>query len=148
MPSENLYGLSYAHLIHSDGYETRGRIYGWHGSGAIGMIGLWRAGRPVFPIVATVVSIVLVVAIVYGNTRFRLPAELALMFPAAVTVDAGLAGAGRRWAAWKQRREAAPPPEPAGPAVVAADVSDANGGEHIRLAARGWAIAAPAGSTS
>ena len=97
--------------------------------GAIGMIGLWRAGRPVFPIVATVVSIVLVVAIVYGNTRFRLPAELALMFPAAVTVDAGLAGAGRRWAAWKQRREAAPPPEPAGPAVVAADVSDANGGE-------------------
>jgi peptidoglycan/LPS O-acetylase OafA/YrhL len=82
--------------------------------GAIGMIGLRRAGRPVFPIVATVVSIVLVVAVVYGNTRFRLPAELALMFPAAVTIDAGLAGARRRWAAWTaRRRTAAPPPDAA-----------------------------------
>lgn len=98
--------------------------------GALGMIGLRRAGRPVFPIVATVVSIVVVVAVVYGNTRFRLPAELALMFPAAVTVDAGLAGAGRRWAAWRnRRREAAPLPErgdagPGGTAPRATDGAD------------------------
>src|ERR687894_3242042 len=90
--------------------------------GAIGMIGLRRAGRPVFPIVATVVSIVLVVAVVYGNTRFRLPAELALMFPAAVTIDAGLAGARRRWAAWTaRRRTAAPPPDVAASEAPAPD---------------------------
>lgn len=53
MPSENLYGLSYAHLIHSDGYETRGRIYGWHGPGAIGMIGL--AKKIWIPIVIVIV---------------------------------------------------------------------------------------------
>ena len=57
----------------------------WYGiavAGAIGLIGLRRAGRPIFPIVAIVGSVVVVVAVVYGNTRFRLPAELALMIPA------------------------------------------------------------------
>jgi peptidoglycan/LPS O-acetylase OafA/YrhL len=75
--------------------------------GGIGLVGLRRAGRPVFPIVAVVVSVVLVVAVVYGNTRFRLPAELALMFPAAVSLDAGLAGARRRWDARRAARRGA-----------------------------------------
>lgn len=34
MLNEKLYGLSYAQLNHSDGYETRGCIYGWHWAGA------------------------------------------------------------------------------------------------------------------
>jgi peptidoglycan/LPS O-acetylase OafA/YrhL len=81
----------------------------WYGiavTGALGLVGLRRAGRPVFPLVAIVVSVVATVAVIYGNTRFRLPAELALMVPAAVTADAGLAGARRRWRAWTDRRAA------------------------------------------
>lgn len=99
----------------------------WYGiavCGALGLVGLRRAGRPIFPIVAVVVSVVIIVAVIYGNTRFRLPAELALMFPAAVTLDAGLAGARRRWDGWRTRRRApAPPPAttaaPAGSSAVA-----------------------------
>ncbi len=81
----------------------------WYGiavAGAIGLIGLRRAGRPIFPIVAIVGSVVVVVALVYGNTRFRLPAELALMIPAAVSLDAALGGMRRRWDAWNAERRA------------------------------------------
>ena len=81
----------------------------WYGiavAGAFGLIGLRRAGRPIFPIVAIVGSVVVVVALVYGNTRFRLPAELALMIPAAVSLDAALAGMRRRWDAWNAERRA------------------------------------------
>src|SRR5690606_25856092 len=94
----------------------------WYGvavAGGLGLVGLRRAGRPIFPLVATVGSVAVIVAVVYGTTRFRLPAELALMVPAAVTVDAGLAGAGRRWPAWRARRAAAAMtgPAAAGPAT-------------------------------
>jgi peptidoglycan/LPS O-acetylase OafA/YrhL len=81
----------------------------WYGiavAGGIGLIGLRRAGRPIFPIVAVVGSVVVVVALVYGNTRFRLPAELALMVPAAVSLDAALGGARRWWDAWNAERRA------------------------------------------
>jgi peptidoglycan/LPS O-acetylase OafA/YrhL/4-amino-4-deoxy-L-arabinose transferase-like glycosyltransferase len=81
----------------------------WYGiavAGGIGLIGLRRAGRPIFPIVALVGSVVVVVALVYGNTRFRLPAELALMVPAAVSLDAALGGARRWWDAWNAERRA------------------------------------------
>jgi hypothetical protein len=61
---ENLYGLSYAHLNRGDLNGTRGRIYGWHGSGAIGMIGL--AKKIWIPLV-----IVIVVAIA-GFTVHRI----------------------------------------------------------------------------
>jgi peptidoglycan/LPS O-acetylase OafA/YrhL/4-amino-4-deoxy-L-arabinose transferase-like glycosyltransferase len=77
-------------------------------AGLVGLVGLRAAGRPVFPIVAIVGSVVVTVAVIYGNTRFRLPAELALMIPAGVSADAGLAAAGRRWRAWRARRAAAP----------------------------------------
>ena len=96
----------------------------WYGiavGGAIGLLGLRRAARPIFPIVAVVGSVVVVVAIVYGNTRFRLPAELALMFPAAVSLDAALSGMRRRWDGWNAARRVA------GPAAIAnppADDSD------------------------
>jgi peptidoglycan/LPS O-acetylase OafA/YrhL len=87
--------------------------------GAIGLVGLRRAGRPIFPIVATVGSVVVTVAVIYGNTRFRLPAELALMFPAGVSLDAALAGGRRQWRALVGRRRTAaaaaadPPPDTA-----------------------------------
>jgi peptidoglycan/LPS O-acetylase OafA/YrhL/4-amino-4-deoxy-L-arabinose transferase-like glycosyltransferase len=80
--------------------------YGIAAAGGIGLIGLRRAGRPIFPIVAVVGSVVVVVALVYGNTRFRLPAELALMVPAAVALDAALGGARRWWDEWNAERRA------------------------------------------
>jgi peptidoglycan/LPS O-acetylase OafA/YrhL len=78
--------------------------------GALGMLGLRRAGRPIFPLVAVVASVVATVAVIYGTTRFRLPAELALMIPAAVSLDAALGGARRRWGEWTARRAEAPDP--------------------------------------
>jgi peptidoglycan/LPS O-acetylase OafA/YrhL/4-amino-4-deoxy-L-arabinose transferase-like glycosyltransferase len=83
-------------------------------AGGLGLVGLRRAGRPIFPLVAVVASVVVVVAVIYGNTRFRLPAELALMIPAAVTVDAGFVAAGRRWRTWRERG-ATTALQPAGP---------------------------------
>ena len=56
MAGENLYGLSYAQLNYSNRYELEGAIYGWHGPGAIGLIGL--AKKIWIPLV-----IVLVVAV-------------------------------------------------------------------------------------
>ena len=81
-------------------------LFAWYAvalAGAVGLVGLRRAGRPIFPLVAIVASVVVTVAVVYGNTRFRLPAELALMFPAAVSLDAAVVS----W--WRRRR---PEPEP------------------------------------
>ncbi|HET6949898.1 MAG TPA: glycosyltransferase family 39 protein, partial [Acidimicrobiales bacterium] len=93
----------------------------WYGvavAGAFGLVGLRRAGRPVFPLVAVCVSVVATVAVVYGNTRFRLPAELALMIPAAVSLDGA-------WTAFRRRRgrELEPSLRPADP-PVGADPAD------------------------
>jgi peptidoglycan/LPS O-acetylase OafA/YrhL len=107
-----------------DAVETKEPVLGqiglvsWYAiavAGAFGLVGLRRAGRPIFPMVGIVASVAVTVAVIYGTTRFRLPAELALMFPAAVSLDAGLSGARRRWTAWQERRAAAgPPPAPPG----------------------------------
>ena len=87
-------------------------LFTWYAvavAGAIGLVGLRRAGRPIFPLVATVLSVAVTVVIIYGTTRFRLPAELALMVPAAVTIDAGWAHARRTWL---RRRRTEPVVEP------------------------------------
>jgi peptidoglycan/LPS O-acetylase OafA/YrhL len=79
-------------------------------AGAFGLVGLRRAGRPIFPLVAVVATVVVTVAVVYGNTRFRLPAELALMIPAAVSLDAVVVGYRKRRRALAAEREKPPPP--------------------------------------
>jgi peptidoglycan/LPS O-acetylase OafA/YrhL/4-amino-4-deoxy-L-arabinose transferase-like glycosyltransferase len=61
-----------------------------------GMVGLRRAGRPIFPFVAIVAATVLTVLVTYGATRFRFPAELALCIPAAVSLDAAVTAFHRR----------------------------------------------------
>jgi peptidoglycan/LPS O-acetylase OafA/YrhL len=78
-------------------------------AGAFGLVGLRRAGRPIFPLVAVVATVVVTVAVIYGTTRFRLSAELALMIPAAVSLDAVVVAYRRR------RREEPPPPFPPAP---------------------------------
>lgn len=87
-------------------------LFTWYAvavAGAIGLVGLRRAGRPIFPLVATVLSVAVTVVIIYGTTRFRLPAELALMVPAAVTIDAGWSHAR---GTWLRRRRTEPVIEP------------------------------------
>ncbi len=95
--------------------------------GAFGLLGLRRAGRPIFPLVAVVGSVVVIVAVIYGNTRFRLPAELALMFPAAVSLDAALSGARRPWRALAARRRSTTAAAVAAPATAATTVDAPDG---------------------
>lgn len=81
-------------------------------AGALGLVGLRRAGRPIFPIVAVVAATTLTVIVTYGATRFRFPAELALCIPAAVTLDAAIGA----FTASRRRRRDAATVEPAVPA--------------------------------
>ena len=81
-------------------------------AGAFGLVGLRRAGRPIFPLVVVVATVVITVAVIYGTTRFRLPAELALMIPAAVSLDAVIVGYRKRRRALAAERDK-PPPQPA-----------------------------------
>jgi peptidoglycan/LPS O-acetylase OafA/YrhL len=86
-------------------------LFTWYAvavAGGVGLLGLRRAGRPIFPLVAIVASVVVTVAVIYGNTRFRLPAELALMIPAGVSADAAFTATGRRWRAWRAGRSRPP----------------------------------------
>ena len=78
-------------------------------AGAFGIVGLRRAGRPIFPIVAVVAATTLTVIVTYGATRFRFPAELALCIPAAVALDAAIGA----FTASRHRRREAVPVEPA-----------------------------------
>ena len=83
-------------------------LFVWYATavaGAIGLIGLRRARRPIFPLVVIVATVVVTVAVVYGTTRFRLPGELALMVPAAVSLDAAVL-------TWRRNRRGEPSPEP------------------------------------
>jgi peptidoglycan/LPS O-acetylase OafA/YrhL/4-amino-4-deoxy-L-arabinose transferase-like glycosyltransferase len=100
-------------------------LFTWYAvaaAGAVGLVGLRRAGRPIFPLVGMVATVVVTVAVVYGTTRFRLPAELALMIPAAVSLDAAVIS-------WWRRRRPGPEPgaEPAPVAVAAAADGEAEG---------------------
>jgi hypothetical protein len=58
-------------------------------AGAVaGAVVLRRRGVPSFPLVAAVVNVAVTVVLFYGSTRFRAPAEPALVLLAAVAVDA------------------------------------------------------------
>ena len=82
-------------------------------AGAFGLVGLRRVGRPIFPLIAVVATVVLTVAVIYGTTRFRLPAELALTIPAAVSLDALVVGHRNRRRAPARAPEPAPTGDPA-----------------------------------
>jgi 4-amino-4-deoxy-L-arabinose transferase-like glycosyltransferase len=81
------------------------------GLAAVGVVVLRRRRVPVFPLLAVPAIVLVSVAFTFAQTRYRAPAEPAVVVLAAVTVDA-----------WLRRRSAAParvdePAEPAGPAV-------------------------------
>jgi 4-amino-4-deoxy-L-arabinose transferase-like glycosyltransferase len=58
-----------------------------------GLVSLRRRGVPSFPVTAWLVNVAITVVAFYGSTRFRAPAEPALILLAAVGVDAAL----RHW---------------------------------------------------
>jgi hypothetical protein len=58
-----------------------------------GTVVLRRRGVPSFPLLSTVVNVVITVLVFYGSTRFRAPAEPAIVLLAAVAFDAAV----RRW---------------------------------------------------
>jgi hypothetical protein len=59
-----------------------------------GVVALRRRGVPSFPVMSWLVNVAITVVAFYGSTRFRAPAEPALVLLAAVGVDALLR---RRW---------------------------------------------------
>jgi 4-amino-4-deoxy-L-arabinose transferase-like glycosyltransferase len=76
------------------------------GSAAIaGVVVLRRRGVPSFPLTGTVLNVVITVLLFYGSTRFRAPAEPAVVLLAAVAFDAAI----RRF-----RREPMPAPGQSG----------------------------------
>jgi Dolichyl-phosphate-mannose-protein mannosyltransferase len=74
-----------------------------------GVVVLRRRRVPSFPLVALVVSVAVTVVLFYGSTRFRAPAEPALVILAAVAVDALV----------RRLRHEPDPPGPNPPAAVA-----------------------------
>ena len=59
-----------------------------------GVVVLWRRQIPVSPLVALAVVVTVTAALTFGVTRYRVPADVAVVLAAAVAVDAAL---GRRW---------------------------------------------------
>jgi 4-amino-4-deoxy-L-arabinose transferase-like glycosyltransferase len=74
--------------------------YATAGLAVAGAVGLRRRGRPVWPAAAYVVATAITSALFYGNTRFRLTAELAAILLAAAALDHALS----RWRASRAAR--------------------------------------------
>jgi hypothetical protein len=67
------------------------------GLSTAGVVMLRRRGVLVFPLLAPIVAVVVAVALTYGQTRFRAPADVSLALLAAVALDAVLG----RFAPWR-----------------------------------------------
>jgi 4-amino-4-deoxy-L-arabinose transferase-like glycosyltransferase len=86
----------------NDQFEERHKGAAWAGLfafyaliplAAVGLLRLRRAGRPLWPLVAPFVFVTLITVVFYGNTRFRIPAEVALVALAGI----GIGGLLDRW---------------------------------------------------
>lgn len=101
--------------------EGRGRWASWAGlvthlvllpAGVVGLVAVRRRRLPLSPLLAPAVVVSLTAAMTFGVTRYRVPADAALVVAAAVGIDA----AWRRW--WSSGGDAtiveaaAPPEEP------------------------------------
>jgi len=93
------------HQIFDDQIEQRPLVdsqwglalyYAMIGPAAYGAVALRRRRQPLAPLLGLVASVVVVGAFVYGNTRFRAPADVALVILAGVGVDTLLSGRARR----------------------------------------------------
>ncbi len=87
--------------------EGRGRWPSWTGlaghlallpAGAVGLVAVRRRRLPLSPLLAPAVVVTLTAAMTFGVTRYRVPADAALVVAAAVGIDA----AWRRWRFFRQ----------------------------------------------
>jgi 4-amino-4-deoxy-L-arabinose transferase-like glycosyltransferase len=74
-----------------------GLYYAFVAAGVAGLVWLRRRGIPSFPLVVWLLNVAITVVAFYGSTRFRAPAEPAIVILAAVGFEAAL----RRW--WPYR---------------------------------------------
>lgn len=74
-----------------------------------GVVVLWRRKVTIAPFIALPVISTFAGVIAFGNTRYRAPAEIAIVGLSAVAIDATLTALGRRW---RQRGPAAAEPVP------------------------------------
>jgi 4-amino-4-deoxy-L-arabinose transferase-like glycosyltransferase len=86
----------------NDRFEERNKTVAWVGLFAyyaliplavLGLVRLRRAGRLLWPLVAPFVFVTMITIVFYGNTRFRMPAEVALVALAGI----GIGGLLDRW---------------------------------------------------
>jgi 4-amino-4-deoxy-L-arabinose transferase-like glycosyltransferase len=96
----------------NDRFEERHKGAAWAGLFAfyaliplavLGLVRMRRAGRLLWPLVAPFVFVTLITIVFYGNTRFRIPAEVALVVLAGI----GIGGLLDRW--WPERAGSSPP---------------------------------------
>jgi 4-amino-4-deoxy-L-arabinose transferase-like glycosyltransferase len=78
-----------------------GMFYAFVAAGVVGAIALRRRRVPLTPLLAVIAAVALTVAVVYGTTRFRAPAEVPLVLLGAVGLDVA---ARRAVAAVRNRR--------------------------------------------
>jgi hypothetical protein len=62
--------------------------------GVAGVVVLWRRRVPISPLVGPAVAVTVTAAMVYGLTRYRVPADVGLCIGAGVAIDALVV---RRW---------------------------------------------------
>ena len=103
--------------VELDELQNRPRPVGWAGLvtlaalvplAVVGAVRLRRVGRPVVLLAALPVMVTVVAALFYGNPRFRVPADLALVVLAAIAV----ASVGGREAAHQDAQRPRPGPGP------------------------------------
>jgi len=71
----------------------------------MGVVTLRRSGRPLLPLLAWPLVVTVVAALTMGTTRYRVPAEVALVLLAAVSLDALVTHYLRPW--WRRTNEGA-----------------------------------------
>jgi predicted RND superfamily exporter protein len=76
----------------------------------VGAIALRRRRVPLIPLLAVVGAVIVTVAVVYGTTRFRAPAEVPLVLLGAVGIDVVVRRLGAR-VRERRRADAEPPTE-------------------------------------
>jgi hypothetical protein len=98
----SLHGTGTETVVLDYGVEGRGRVATWVGEavyflllpfGVVGLVVLARRRIPISPLVAQFASVTLTAALTFGVTRYRVPADAALVLAAAVAGDSLL----RRW---------------------------------------------------
>jgi len=81
--------------VDADILENKPRSWSWVGYfsffvvlafGIAGAVRLWRRRVPIWPFVMTAVMVSVTAVVFYGNTRFRIPVEIAIVVLAAVAI--------------------------------------------------------------